>query len=306
MEYMDQKWEMGDLTLGSTGELIDVVGLKATNQDGYNSKFGIVFNKHSAIPIAPGAARLVADESGLTKVAAIEPELVHDLKNDFETQDSELDMFFITLPNVEPLALNEIIPVVAKKSDANHLRTDGICAFKWANTEAVNRSAMYMAYADYMLDFLPQDFVENKIKTKGISSVNLKWLREWDNSLVIKVTVPPKHGDMLIDDRMDEAHPSYSPHKGYVGKDRVEVLVSGKDLEGRSISKKLVYFINVLPEKEMDAVVKKYSAAVKKYCGTADPVWRISSGTNIFNATNDLAAWQSSLPHRSWSKAVLG
>ena len=231
-------------------------------------------------------------EMGDLTLVSPQSKLATDLQNDFETQNSELDMLFMTLPDIEPVAFPGIIPVVVQKSGTSHLQTHGICKFQWANTETENHISMVMGYEEYMLDLLPQDFVENKIRTKGISSANLKWLNEWSNSLVIKVTVPPMHGEMVIDDRITRMHPSYSPHKGYVGKDRLEVLVTGKDLEGRAISKKLVYFINVLPQKEMDVVVKKYSASVKKYCGTTKPVWRISLDNTAPVTADSLAAWQ--------------
>lgn len=188
-------------------------------------------------------------------------------------------MLFLNLPDAAPVLVHETVPIAASSAVSN-VRTDGICEFTWADTDPDYKPrSMFMDYSSYMLDLLPKDFVESHLGL-GMSADDLKWLKEWDKGMEIKIVRAPKHGQMIIDDSMDADYPSYVPDKNFVGRDSVEVLVSAKDLQGRPISKKLVYFINVLPQKEMDKVVSRHKAMVKKYCGTSKPDWRISGSAS--------------------------
>jgi hypothetical protein len=71
----------------------------------------------------------------------------------------------------------------------------------------------------------------------------------------------------------------YLPKKGYLGKDRVDLLVEGKDDLGRSVAMTLRYYINVLTEEDWSKAAsdnRGYAHAIKKYCGTTKHLWRIA------------------------------
>jgi hypothetical protein len=172
-----------------------------------------------------------------------------------------------------PVAIYAVAMTNTTHSKTNVVRTDGICTFHWSSTKDDHRPmAMLMGYSALTIDLLPKDFVDG-----AWSGENNRWYREWSHSLDVEIIRPPKHGVMVIQDDLD-IYPSYLPTEGYIGKDQVDVLVKAKDLEGRPIAKKLVYFINVISKKESDTI--DANSLFQKYCGNQRQ-WRISENTQI-------------------------
>ena len=191
------------------------------------------------------------------------------------------------------LQLQTASAVTASVSVGNTISTDGVCGFHIANTATGRESpAMSMNYQMYMLEFLPKYFV-NQLN-KGISEEALAKMSAWDASLKVEITRDPAHGKMINDTSVSN-HPAYLPDKDFVGNDRVEVMVSGMDLNGTPISKKVIFFINVVSNKEMDRVVSNYKSAIAKYCGASKPVWRISNATNALLDVDAAASNMTSL-----------
>jgi hypothetical protein len=174
--------------------------------------------------------------------SAVDPQpLIDLLQTDFEVLPGEVDMLFLDLPDTGSLPVSE---TVADASKPRSIRTDGLCAFATANMGEAQSSSYLTDYTYYMREFLPKDFLK-KVTGKGAWDADaLAWYMDWANSMEVKIVRAPEHGEMVIVDDLSIYPSSYRPDKNFVGKDRVEVLVTAKDYEGRSVSKKLVLFIN--------------------------------------------------------------
>ncbi len=149
-------------------------------------------------------------------------------------------------------------------------RTDAVCTFVQADG-----GPMSMGYGEYLYEFLPPSFVNSL--GKGMSADDIARLNDWYAKIQVRVLLPPAHGSMSINPTLDPGKPSYAPAKGFRGQDRVDVRIQGVDFEGRNISKKVVFYVNVLKPREFDHVTTRqgHRAAIAKYCGSQKPVWRL-------------------------------
>lgn len=151
----------------------------------------------------------------------------------------------------------------------------GICQFAQADMDpAYTPSAVYLGYASYLQDILPKD-LSGVDAGPGRTADQLAWFENWQKSIRVTVVSAPRHGRMIVDDKIDRRQPSYFPNKGFVGKDRVDVLVSAKDGKGRLVTRKLVYFINVLPGETFEKLADNHRPMVKRHCGKDAPVWPV-------------------------------
>ena len=76
----------------------------------------------------------------------------------------------------------------------------------------------------------------------------------------------------------------YVPNKDFIGKDRVDFLVSGKDLDGRPFELTVKYYINVVSDTQLQKAIKNdktYQQAMKKYCSSSTATWRISDSDSV-------------------------
>lgn len=94
----------------------------------------------------------------------------------------------------------------------------------------------------------------------------------------VKVLEAPKHGKLETyrgeEGEVDfKKSVSYLPNPGYVGKDRITVLVTGN--KGRSIV--LSYYLNVTPAAGTYGLYEK--GRYKKYCPNGQLIWKISLPT---------------------------
>lgn len=179
-------------------------------------------------------------------------------------------MLYMNMPDAAPV---QIAAVATNVTVAKAMRTDGVC---WITSPGGGS----MGYDAEMWEFLPKDWVQTHVGKGSYSSADFKQFIDWGNSLKVTITRPPQHGKMEIDPVWDSVHPSYKPNPGYLGKDRFEVEIHGKDFDGRPIAKKVIYFINVVPGEKMAGVIANYKSALQKYCGTSKPSWKISLPTN--------------------------
>lgn len=195
-------------------------------------------------------------------------------------------MLYLDMLEAAPVAIYAAAGESATSSTKGSVRTEGICTIADMNAKGISSPmAELMGYDFYMRDMLSKAFVEQY--TRGVSSDALRKYMEWSHSLDIEILRLPKHGNMVIQDDLD-IYPSYLPTEGYIGKDRVDVLVKAKDLEGRPIAKKLVFFINVLSEKESKDI-QHTKAQFQKYCGVQRH-WRITKNTQIPDGFNGQAS----------------
>lgn len=128
-----------------------------------------------------------------------------------------------------------------------------------------------------------------------------QWYTEWSNSFKVTILRAPAHGkfvNLRNDPRLDDLQ--YLPHRDYIGKDRVDVIVEGKDDRGRPVALTIKYFINVLPRKELYRIVDKGSASIvqtyKKLCGVGKAVWHLSEDTLNPSDPSELAGEPLVLP----------
>ena len=114
------------------------------------------------------------------------------------------------------------------------------------------------------------------------------------DSFVVKRLYAPKHGVLIQEGGVKNYGGSYVPNKGYVGKDRVDFLVTGKDLDGKPFEMTVKYYINLLPDDKLQKAIKNdktYQQAIKQYCGHSKGEWRISEAENTPWASNDFIGY---------------
>ena len=170
-----------------------------------------------------------------------------------------------------PLALATLTLISTSVVGAE--RTDAVCRFAQADGPSI-----FMGYGEFLYEFLPRSFV--KSLGKGMSADDLALLSDWQAKIRVHVLRPPAHGSMPIDPGFDPGKPSYVPDKGFRGQDRVDVRVRGVDFKGHTISKRVVFYVNVLKQREFDSLTtgEAHRAAIAKYCGSRKPVWRLQEG----------------------------
>jgi hypothetical protein len=183
-------------------------------------------------------------------------------------------MLFMSLPVVAPFSFNEALPIVAKKSFAINESTYGVCTLGEVNQTS------FMDYRFYMHDFLPKHLLGRVLPNGSYSSTDFNIYNDWADGLIVKIIHEPANGKMIVEGDLSK-QPSYQPNYGFIGKDSFEVLVSGVDLNRKPISRRLVYFVNVLPDKETENFGKNYTKLIKKYCGGTKQFWRMVDGIVI-------------------------
>ena len=221
-------------------------------------------------------------------------------------------MLILDMPEAAPVPVYETIQVAAATPSAVRKMTYGTCVLTFfADREGGGGAIISPEF--YMEDFLPKD-LKDTLRLPGGGGGNQElwdWHADWQNHLTVKVLQKPQHGKLNIDNG------EYYPEIGYLGKDRIDLLVEGKDDKGRPIAMKQIYYINVILHSEMKKAIvsdKTFDQAIKKYCGTSTHHWRISSGEGgsslTFNGSGepggvalpiatDLATWQT--PDPLWS-----
>jgi hypothetical protein len=203
--------------------------------------------------------------------------IVEQLKVDFGLETEDIDMVFFVAPDAAPQPVYQA-EVVADASSASvkssiaRKMTYGVCDLSVTNEDKTLRTVPYMKR------FLSKDMQLTLSLPSGahLRQEAVDWLEQAD-SFAKTVLLAPKHGKLVNFE--NDPYIQYLPEKGYIGKDRIDLLVEGKDDLGRPIAMTVRYYINVLPSKEIDKVIvdeRTYSKAIKKYCGTSKQAWRIS------------------------------
>ncbi|MDR3351459.1 MAG: hypothetical protein LBO00_00245 [Zoogloeaceae bacterium] len=186
-----------------------------------------------------------------------------------------LDMVFFVMPDAAPAPMVETVlvakaPTSAAASSKVRKMTYGKCVLYRAIEgdeeldPAFNLLGIYPSMA-YALESLGETTPTPGPYTDGASET-------WEDSFVLTVLREPKHGKL-------EYLNWYVPDKGYLGKDRFDILVKAKDNLGRPIAVTLRYYVNVLTEEDWSKAARDnrgYAQAIKKYCGATKGEWRIS------------------------------
>lgn len=145
----------------------------------------------------------------------------------------------------------------------------------------------------YAVDLLSKN-KRNELNTSKTADV-FKWYDSWAASLKISILRSPAHaqlGDLKINRSL-----AIVPNTDYLGKDRVDVLVEGKDDLGRPFKLTLRYYLSVLSKAEEQRIYNGKDLPFKELCGKNHNRWRISGlGESGFIGleNGDLAAWQRS------------
>jgi hypothetical protein len=171
-------------------------------------------------------------------------------------------MMFIAPPDAAPALVKDAASAIKQTPSTTPIY--GVCAF--ANNTAVMGNEM--SPSRFLLDLLPKEFIE-RLKINDLSQNEWDWLGRWYEQVTVNVLSGPQHGK--ID---SNASLAYYAEQGYEGKDRMEVLVSSKDMSGRTISMKVIYFINVVSNQESKNVAESYSQSLLKYCHAKSESWR--------------------------------
>jgi hypothetical protein len=177
-------------------------------------------------------------------------------------------MVFFATPDAAPAPV--YAPVTVAAASASQAQTYGVCQFVPNPTVG----GIELEPATYLTKLLPKDFLD-RLYLNDLSQEQWDWYGNWLDTLSVKVLNAPQHGKM-VGYRLE----SYSPNDGFTGKDSLDLLVQGKDMNGRPISLKLVYFVNVVSKNDYVKVADNYSKSLSKYCGTTKPYWRISDSAD--------------------------
>jgi hypothetical protein len=197
-------------------------------------------------------------------------------------------MVFFATPDMPPQAVTQeqVAVVTATSTSAAKVqqKTFGVCELFYATEddrgEIHDTSVNSLHPAAYMDSFLPSK-MQDLLNSRGSGGIDWDWYVQWAESFTVTILTKPAHGKFVNLRNDPKLHDlQYLPNKDYVGKDRVDVLVEGKDDQGRLIALTLKYFINVLPEKELFKISDKGTGAIlqtfKKLCGVGKGVWTIS------------------------------
>jgi hypothetical protein len=133
------------------------------------------------------------------------------------------------------------------------------------------------------LNILPKGYYTETIAKAGAADDRNYTVPDWMDSLIIKRINEPKHGVMAKADVPDYykgfTGSLYVPNKDFIGKDRVDFLVTGKDLDGKPFEMTVKYYINVVSDTQLQKAIKNdktYQQAMKMYCDSSTTTWRIS------------------------------
>jgi Matrixin len=218
--------------------------------------------------------------------------------------NEEFDMLFMADTDVTPVPVYVSARSVDQEKTASLRKMKyGICKFATPYTnEQHSGSETYLGIDQFLYGFLPVDLQDSLRKPSSLNEDKVESVDRWTESLTVKVVRQPLHGILRADSKGVEG--VYFASQGYIGKDRIDYLIEGKDYQGRPLSLTIVYYINVptLNEFRYSANTKQsYKEALKRHCGTPLSEWRISQtgsilgdlvNANLTQQADELGAWQ--------------
>ena len=195
-------------------------------------------------------------------------------------------MVFFAVPDAAPQPVYQTDSVVAVAPSSStpaavKKMTYGVCKLFYAYDEdrqgPPDMSVNTLSAADFMTDFLSKDLQKVLRAAPAAGGPEWDWYDQWLPTLTTTLLRAPQHGKFV--NVQNDPNNEYLADRGYIGKDRIDMLVEGKDDLGRPISLTVRYYINVLSDKEKAKLRDEKTAdkTYRKYCGTSKIYWRISN-----------------------------
>ena len=219
-----------------------------------------------------------------------------------------MDMIFLALPDATPQAVYQAPVAVAVSSAASPSGTSvrkleyGICNLTYANlsdssqAERDDRAASRnrMSPIGYAYEVWSKKRYQEFFGIDRGLAKDFDWLAKWEKSLKVSVLRAPAHGKLT---QVDQDYGMLiTPDVDYIGKDRVDLLVEGKDDLGRPFALTLRYQINVVGRESGPGLNAIKHPDSKELCGTVKYFWRISElnsegETYHTSGSDNLTAW---------------
>lgn len=197
-------------------------------------------------------------------------------------------MVYLALPDATPQAVYQapvavVADSLAKASGSVVRRMEyGICNITYANLSDSSQAERddlaawrnRMSPIMYAFDLLSKKRQEEFFGVDRGQAKDFEWLAKWEKSLKVSVLHAPAHGKLVLVD--PDAQMVLTPDVDYLGKDRVDLLVTGNDDLGRPFALTLRYYINIVGRESGPGLNAIKHPGSKELCGTVKNRWRIS------------------------------
>ena len=214
-----------------------------------------------------------------------------------------LDMVYFTPPEAPPALVYQATASTAQMS----LQTDQVRRVEYGVCRSVRAietngaldkrraEANSLTPTMYAIDLLSASKRRELGAVGGSASVGWDWYNKWEKSLKVSILRAPAHAN--LGDAKQNINLPVTPNSNFLGKDRADVLVEGKDDLGRPFALTLRYYLTVLNKAEEQRIYGSKDLPFKELCGKNHNRWRISElSESIFaeQAESYLTAWQRS------------
>ena len=106
------------------------------------------------------------------------------------------------------------------------------------------------------------------------------WLAKWQDSFEVVVLRQPEHAELRRHDNSQFV--GITPKEGYLGKDRMDILIKGRAPDGHSVSARVNIFIRVDTKGNLRDLLDNYSKMttyLKQNCPEPKEFWKIDHKT---------------------------
>jgi hypothetical protein len=212
-KYQNNHWQRSNAAL-------DALNIPADPMDNHHHHYHVDINAPALRPIEPQNNLTVAyadsDGSSITTPSAIDAsssiqDMALDLVKEWGLSENDMNMYFpVDLESTQPPMV--MVAAADNKVSEKVVGVVGACAIA-DNSGSFSFGSMAQGYLVWRGKTL-QEVDVSKVKIKIVSIVR-----------------QPEHGRLFIDDTDQYGSGFYYPDKGFIGKDRVEAIVSvGSDL----------------------------------------------------------------------------
>lgn len=200
-------------------------------------------------------------------------------------------MVFVAIPDAVPQVVYQASQIIAVNDVSSSAQaavkqmTYGVCQLAYPTEREVDATRDNSVNTFNYTSQLMVTFLSKRIKDAfqdvdgGFVPQDISdWVANWESSFKYTVLHQPEHGKFV--NMKNDPYGEYLPDLGYLGKDRIDLLVEAKDDLGRPIALTIIYYVNVILADEINAGVESeqtYEKILNKYCGTNTDRWRISS-----------------------------